>query len=225
MQACSVEGCGREAKVRSLCRPHYTKQWKTEQVSIEKREGNELYLVWCSKRKDRVSEWDDFEAFKRDVGAAPSPRHRLWRKDKSKPFGPGNVAWRMTFVPKNEGETLAEYTGRAMRIHNLRYKYDITRERYDQMFAEQDGGCAICKRPETALMGKKVMELAVDHDHATGKVRALLCSTCNTALGSFQDRVDLLQAAVEYLKFHGAKNGNEETDDDRPQTQDQNERS
>jgi Recombination endonuclease VII len=212
MEICSIEGCSREAKVRGFCKPHYVRQWKSEKVSIEKREGNELYQVWCSKRKDRVPEWDSFEQFKADVGTAPSPQHRLWRLDKTKPYGPGNVKWRLTYAPKKEGETLEEYRPRAMRIHVLRYKYNITKEQYDQMYAAQNGGCAICKRPETAVIGKKVMELAVDHDHKTGKVRALLCSTCNTSLGGFQDSPKLLQAAIEYLKEHS--DGLEEANDD-----------
>jgi Recombination endonuclease VII len=212
VQTCSVEGCGKEAKVRGFCKSHYVRQWKKEQVSIEKREGNELYNVWCSKRKDRVPEWDSFEQFKKDMGAPPSPQHRLWRKDKTKPHGPGNVEWRLTFAPMKEGESLKEYSKRAIRIHRLRLQYGITREQYDQMLAAQNGGCAICSRPETAVINGKVMELAVDHDHKTGKVRALLCSTCNTSLGGFQDSPALLQKAIEYLKEHS--DGVEEANDD-----------
>jgi hypothetical protein len=80
------------------------------------------------------------------------------------------------------------------------------------MLAAQNGGCAICSRPETAVINGKVMELAVDHDHKTGKVRALLCSTCNTSLGGFQDSPALLQKAIEYLKEHS--DGVEEANDD-----------
>ena len=202
MQTCSIAGCGREAKVRGFCKSHYVQQWKKERVSIDKREGNELYNVWCSKRKDRVPEWDSFERFKSDMGEPPSTQHRLWRKDKTKPFGPGNVEWRLTYAPMKEGESLAEYSKRAMRIHNLRYKYGLTKEQYDRMLAGQDGGCAICKRPETAKIKGKVMDMAVDHCHKTGKVRGLLCSTCNTALGSFRDDPEIIRKAIEYLKSH-----------------------
>ena len=63
------------------------------------------------------------------------------------------------------------------------------------MLGAQNGRCAICGRPETEAGG-----LAVDHCHATGKVRGLLCTLCNTALGKFRDRTDILRAAIRYLE-------------------------
>ena len=46
------------------------------------------------------------------------------------------------------------------------------------------------------------MQLAVDHDHKTGAVRALLCASCNNGLGDFRDNITYLQAAIDYLKKH-----------------------
>lgn len=78
-------------------------------------------------------------------------------------------------------------------------KYGITPEEYDRMHAEQDGRCAICKRPEIPNR-----RLSIDHDHATGKVRQLLCGGCNRGLGDFREDRYLLQAAIEYLTRHQA---------------------
>ncbi|MDQ3714717.1 MAG: endonuclease VII domain-containing protein [Actinomycetota bacterium] len=61
------------------------------------------------------------------------------------------------------------------------------------MLAKQDGLCAVC---QMAPAGH------VDHDHDTGKVRGLLCFNCNGGLGQFKDRIDILAAAVDYLKSH-----------------------
>ncbi len=66
-------------------------------------------------------------------------------------------------------------------------------EDYDRMLEEQDGGCHICgKKPEGRA-------LDIDHDHATGKVRGLLCSNHNRALGLLGDDVSLMLKSVEYL--------------------------
>ena len=84
------------------------------------------------------------------------------------------------------------------RRNNLRIKYGITIERYDAMFVAQSGCCAICKAPQSALSRR----LAVDHNHDTGKIRALLCGECNSGLGKFKDNQELLRAAAAYLHSH-----------------------
>jgi len=77
----------------------------------------------------------------------------------------------------------------------LRIKFGITYADYQEMVRAQDGGCAICG--EECPSGR---QLAVDHDHATGRVRGLLCGPCNSGLGHFRDRVALLRAAADYLE-------------------------
>lgn len=81
--------------------------------------------------------------------------------------------------------------------YQLKRKFDITVEVYQEMFEKQDGVCAICK--ESCLSG---FRLAVDHCHATGAIRALLCMNCNQALGKMRDDPALLRAAAEYLEEH-----------------------
>ena len=76
--------------------------------------------------------------------------------------------------------------------------------RYQEMLREQGGVCAICREPERhrdGLSGKP-KDLAVDHDHVTGAVRALLCSACNTAIGLFNDDDALLAKAQSYVLYH-----------------------
>lgn len=62
---------------------------------------------------------------------------------------------------------------------------------YDALLAAQGGRCAICG----ARPGRR--NLAVDHDHATGKVRGLLCTTCNVKLGVIESTFPT--KAAEYL--------------------------
>lgn len=76
---------------------------------------------------------------------------------------------------------------------------------YDQKLAEQHGVCAICEKPETAKRNGKVLRLSVDHDHKTGKPRALLCAACNRAIGLMKEDPQRLEAAVRYLRQHAGQ--------------------
>jgi hypothetical protein len=77
-------------------------------------------------------------------------------------------------------------------------RYGITLDDYQRMHARQQGECAICERHETS-----VGPLVVDHDHDSGKVRGLLCHSCNRGLGQFKDDPELLRAASAYLVERG----------------------
>lgn len=92
-----------------------------------------------------------------------------------------------------------EYARKRKRLLTLR-KYDLTTEQFDAMVAAQGGLCKICGKPPQ--MRKGVARLHIDHNHATGKVRDLLCYECNWALGKFDDSPALLQRAADYLTRH-----------------------
>ena len=92
------------------------------------------------------------------------------------------------------------YTGDlSQRNKQLKKRYNITLEDYDQMFAEQNGVCAICKLPETSENQYGIKRLSVDHDHQTGRVRGLLCYNCNHMLGFAKDNYVRLINGVYYL--------------------------
>jgi len=77
-----------------------------------------------------------------------------------------------------------------------RYLYNgFTHEQYVALLEAQDGRCAICRTDTPG--GKGGFHL--DHDHATGAVRGLLCTNCNMGLGRFADDPARLRAAAEYL--------------------------
>ena len=87
---------------------------------------------------------------------------------------------------------------RNLRGNQLR-RYGLTHEAYESMLVAQNRVCAICHKPNI-----EGYALSVDHDHKTGKVRALLCVKCNMALGGVNDDVDLLSEMIGYLMRHGA---------------------
>jgi hypothetical protein len=78
--------------------------------------------------------------------------------------------------------------------------YKITAADYNKMLLEQDGLCAICAMPERYKdRNGATIRLSVDHCHATGKVRGLLCGHCNQAIGKFKDDISVLRKAIDYL--------------------------
>ena len=83
---------------------------------------------------------------------------------------------------------------------NLRERYNITPEDYENIAFEQDYKCAICNEPTT----NPERRLAVDHCHDTGHVRGLLCLTCNSGIGKLKDDPELVLAAYNYLIKHKA---------------------
>jgi hypothetical protein len=80
--------------------------------------------------------------------------------------------------------------------YGLKRKYNISSEHYIELFNKQNGRCAICGIHQNEL--KK--SLGVDHNHKTNKIRGLLCDKCNRGLGYFNDELNLLVNATNFLK-------------------------
>ena len=94
----------------------------------------------------------------------------------------------------------------------LRKKFGITLKQYRQMLDEQGGVCAICGQPPSFVTGRpptraqgrqQVPNLVVDHDHATGKIRGLLCTPCNRGIGFLKDDPSVVRFALKYLEERG----------------------
>lgn len=78
----------------------------------------------------------------------------------------------------------------------LKQDFGITMEQYNELFAAQNGCCAICE----AHPAKQKRHFAVDHDHATGKIRGILCTNCNTAIGKMEEDPIRMRRAAEYVE-------------------------
>ena len=79
------------------------------------------------------------------------------------------------------------------RFHRYQKGYGMSVEEYESMLEAQGGACRICG-------GRHVRALAVDHCHRTGRIRGLLCSNCNTALGMMKDDPLTVARAAAYLE-------------------------
>lgn len=88
---------------------------------------------------------------------------------------------------------------RAMRDLYYRRTHGISADEFDEMYEAQAGRCAIC-----GTTPANQAQMHVDHHHASGAIRELLCSSCNQALGQMKEDPRLLRAAADYLERHAA---------------------
>lgn len=63
-------------------------------------------------------------------------------------------------------------------------------EIFDTLLALQNNKCAICKTDNPHCL---------DHDHATGRARGVLCRVCNLGIGHLRDSAAILRAGADYL--------------------------
>jgi hypothetical protein len=116
----------------------------------------------------------------------------------------------LVFTPKAPSEHYCSDSCKDAGISNayLKRTYGITLPEYKQIWIAQEGKCAICKtvgfKMNISKAGYNNVTLSLDHCHATGKVRGLLCHNCNRALGLLQDNVEYFQTAINYLNGKGA---------------------
>jgi hypothetical protein len=137
------------------------------------------YRAWYRKNRNRVCE-------KRRARYAADPE---LERAKSR----AQYARRRQEVSQYNKKYRTENRDR-IRAQKRKYAYGLNDPEYRALLKNQRGRCAICRKPPG------VRGLHVDHDHATRKVRGLLCSKCNTGIGLLQHSPALLTKAVAYLK-------------------------
>ena len=214
---CTCEGCGKIAVSHGLCNTHRQRLRRHGSVDAGRPAdwgSRESHPMWHSHQAAKRSgtlcqEWhDDFWAYVKGVGDRQEGK-LLKRLDTSKPFGPDNFKW----VDKVNDDLWRADNAAYQREHRknnqdqhkgyeLKKRFGINLQQFMEMHDKQDGKCAICGNPETDVVSKtgQVRDLAVDHNHKTGQIRALLCRGCNQGLGNFQEDLSRLEAAVSYLK-------------------------
>lgn len=180
---------------------------------FRERTSHPHYARWNTMKEFGIAEeWLDFTKFIHDIGEAPAPKARLRKIRYDEPYGPSNFRW--VAIRTEEERRAIQRQGQARRYYGakisgeaawtdthrdsyMKRKYGITLQEYNLMLEVQEGLCAICRRKDNR-------RLAVDHCHATKRVRGLLCSSCNVSVGRFDDDPERLQRAIEYLQREGA---------------------
>lgn len=149
------------------------------------------------KNKEDAAAYRATEAYKKKAAA----RSKAWREKNPN----GHRGWVEKNAEHRQAYNKNYFAGKRARYteHHRRWAlknlYDLSLEEYDALLLKQKGLCAICERPQ--VPGARGGRLFVDHDHASGKVRGLLCTKCNSLLGHAEDKEEILQAAGRYLRM------------------------
>jgi hypothetical protein len=160
-----------------------------ETAAQKKRDAKNKYMREYSRRnKDRIRRRYherlahdlDFAERERCHDRARTRRYRLRHPERARELSRARAA------------TLRKNNPISVRAASLKYWYGITAEQFMAICERQGNACAICHQ--------EAKTLNVDHEHATGLVRGLLCRNCNWLLGNAKDDPARLEAAAQYLR-------------------------
>ena len=113
-----------------------------------------------------------------------NPHRQEYKKQQFKKWAENNQEKLKQYREKTKQRSLENYYKR---------NYNLTIEQVQEIKRNQKDRCYICR---------KETRLRIDHCHTTGKVRKALCNGCNRGLGFFNESIESLQKAIEYLKEH-----------------------
>jgi hypothetical protein len=192
---CQIDGCTRPHKARGLCQTHYAQRLRGSDFSPIR-----------SRVREKPPECIE------DGCAEPVKSKGLCKMHYQRLLRHGHTMYRNRKKPAKqcviEGCDSVLYAKDLCHAHYIKQRKwraaGVDATRYQEMLREQGGVCAICAQPERApdKASGKTKDLAIDHDHVTGAIRALLCSNCNRALGLFNDDIALLAKAQSYVLYH-----------------------
>lgn len=205
---CSIDGCEKPAATRGWCCGHYRRVWLTGDVRADKplvphagkgkrppciapdcetvAAANKMCTLhnqrWYVHQSFDLPEWTPKTDFRHGT-----PQGYNFHKCRCEAC----TGWAKAYRAAN-----ADRDGPQKRRLQLA-RYGLTPAEFEAMAAAQGYRCAVCRMPQPD--GRR-RNLCVDHDHATGVVRGLLCGLCNTAAGQLQDDPALADALAAYLR-------------------------
>ena len=144
---------------------------------------------WREKNREKVREQQRRYNQSEKGRAARKAADKRWREnnpERAKQFSRDyHAANRKTILERNKW-------------YKIERQFGLTKDGFFEMLAAQGNACACCKTDDPNTRGGKGW--CVDHCHSTGKVRGILCSHCNTALGLANDNVEILESLITYLR-------------------------
>lgn len=190
-RTCSVEGCTRRYKAKGFCSTHKYRSENGLDLTTPIRQYE------TGERRCKLLGCDQL----RDSDGTYCPMHLARIKKEGAPGEPSRR--RMPF-----GESIWDKPNYKRR-HQLMKLYGLTPEAYVELFESQGRCCAICKSPEPnskhdGSPNRSSWHWDIDHDHVTGKVRGILCTWCNRAIGMFKDDPEIIAAAARYVTRGGS---------------------
>lgn len=192
---CSIEGCEKLAKARGLCTSHYARERKAGRLPVLA--DSRIHRLTNVDREARIADCASCgigvrirvrsggqEAGRAECRTRRKEDHRRWLQ-------------KLSESGRKRDRSSWNETPEQRRDRRLRVKYGITQADYLVMYAAQEGKCAVCERDFELL--------CVDHCHDTGKVRGLLCHSCNSSLGHLRDDSYSAVNAARYLLRAGPR--------------------
>ena len=200
---CSV--CHSEEAKRRYADPEYRKRVQARSKA------------WCDANRERISVAG--RAYRRKnqerirarraqayLRERDDPGFRAFAKARDKAYYAANKEKvrekARAYYAANKERMRARYDPVKARTYDLARRFNISLEDVRALLDEQHGPCALCDKPDYDKRNDCPRALAVDHDHATGKMRGLLCANCNHALGMAHDDPFLLRRMADYIEAH-----------------------
>jgi hypothetical protein len=140
----------------------------------------------CKMCNDKFLAYRPQHLYCTDNGCKQKRTRQRWKAWQEREIAKGTY-----YDNKNTQQIRYREQTRYQRRWELKSKYGLTLDQWFDMLDAANNVCEIC--------GFAAETLCVDHDHATGKVRGVLCRKCNRAIGQFDDDPDLLRKAIDYL--------------------------